>query len=96
MTNFTKKELNRIKTAAFEEFKKSYSDEEFRKMFAGKNIVTAWKISEGEKVKLTITQYDTQINTNTLEEMGFSERATIEKLFLADRQTKCIEFVGRV
>jgi len=96
VTNFSKKEFNRIKTTAFEEFKKSYSDEEFRKMFTGKNIVTAWKISEGEKVKLAITQYDTQMNTKTLEEMGFSERATIEKLFLADRQTKCIEFVGRV
>lgn len=48
-------------------------------------------------VRMTIiTQYDTQINTNTLQQDGFTEAATAEKLFYADRQTKTLEFVGRM
>lgn len=46
--------------------------------------------------KIVITQYDTQINTNTLQQDGFTEAATAEKLFYADRQTKTLEFVGRM
>ena len=93
----TKKELNKIKAAAFEEFKKGFSDEEFRNLFAGgKNIVTAWRITEETKNKIVITQYDTQINKRTLEQDGFTEAATVEKMFYADRQTKTLEFVGRV
>lgn len=49
MTNFTKKELNKIKTAAFEEFKKSYSEEEFRKMFAGKTLLQLGKFLKVKK-----------------------------------------------
>ena len=45
---------------------------------------------------VVITQYDTQINTNTLQQDGFTEVATAEKLFYADRQTKTLEFVGRM
>lgn len=66
-------------------------------LFAGgKNVVTAWRITEGTKSKIVITQYDTQINTNTLQQDGFTEAATAEKLFYADRQTKTLEFVGRM
>lgn len=71
----TKKELNKIKAAAFEEFKKGFSDEEFRNLFAGgKNIVTAWRITEETKNKIVITQYDTQINKRTLEQGRASQK----------------------
>lgn len=96
MEDFTKKGLNRIKAAAFEEFKKNYSDEEFKRIFYGKDIITAWRITEGTQIKMTLTQYDTQINGNTLGEMGFTGDAKVEKIFCANRQTKTIEFVGRV
>lgn len=83
--------------AAFTEFKQGFSEEEFRNLFAGgKNVVTAWRITEGTKSKIVITQYDTQINTNTLQQDGFTEAAIAEKLFYADRQTKTLEFVGRM
>ena len=58
--------------------------------------MTAWRITEGTKSKIVITQYDTQINTNTLQQDGFTEAATAEKLFYADRQTKTLEFVRRM
>ncbi len=97
MAEMTKKALNKIKAAAFTEFKQGFSEEEFRNLFAGgQNVVTAWRITEGTKSKIVITQYDTQINTNTLQQDGFTEAATAEKLFYADRQTKTLEFVGRM
>ncbi len=97
MAEMTKKALNKIKAAAFTEFKQGFSEEEFRNLFTGgKNVVTAWRITEGTKSKIVITQYDTQINTNTLQQDGFTEAATAEKLFYADRQTKTLEFVGRM
>ena len=97
MAEMTKKALNKIKAAAFTEFKQGFSEEELRNLFAGgKNVVTAWRITEGTKNKIVITQYDTQINTNTLQQDGFTEAATAEKLFYADRQTKTLEFVGRM
>lgn len=90
MADFTKKQLNRIKAAAFEEFKNQYTKEEFERMFLRKNIVTAWRITEGTESRLLITQYDTQVNTNTLKELGFTKNAKAEKLFTADRQTKTL------
>ena len=90
-----KKELNQIKAAAFETFKSNYTPEEFRELFAGKNIISVWRVTEGIENKIIITQYDTQMNNNTLKNNGFTEEATAEKLFLADRCTKTVEFVGR-
>lgn len=90
MADFTKKQLNRIKAAAFEEFKSQYAKEEFECMFAGKNIVTAWRITEETESRLLITQYDAQVNMNTLRELGFTESAKIERLFFADRQTRTL------
>lgn len=64
-------------------------------MAAGAEVLgEEWK--PGTKSKIVITQYDTQINTNTLQQDGFTEAATAEKLFYADRQTKTLEFVGRM
>lgn len=41
MAEMTKKALNKIKAAAFTEFKQGFSEEEFRNLFAGgKNVVT--------------------------------------------------------
>ena len=60
------------------------------------NSIRRKSITEGTKSKIVITQYDTQINTNTLQQDGFTEAATAEKLFYADRQTKTLEFVGRM
>lgn len=69
---------------------------QYNSIAGGKNVVTAWRITEGTKSKIVITQHDTQINTNTLQQDGFTEAATAEKLFYADRQTKTLEFVGRM
>lgn len=53
MAEMTKKALNKIKAAAFTEFKQGFSEEEFRNLFAGgKNVVTAWRITEGTKARL--------------------------------------------
>jgi hypothetical protein len=90
----TKKELNKIKAAAFEEFKSHYTDEEFCMLFAGVDVVTVWKVKEGERAAIWVTQYDTQVNKSTLADRGFSEFATVNRLFLANRKTKCIKFIG--
>ena len=70
MAEMTKKALNKIKAAAFTEFKQGFSEEEFRNLFAGgKNVVTAWRITEGTKSKIVITQYDTQPAVDTVAEL---------------------------
>lgn len=97
MVTMTKKALNKIKATAFEEFRRGFSEEEFRSLFAGGKItVTAWRIAEGQQSKIIITQYDTQVNESTLQQNGFTTAAAAEKLFVANRQTKTLEFVGRV
>lgn len=54
MAEMTKEALNKIKAAAFTEFKQGFSEEEFRNLFAGgKNVVTAWRITEGTECKKT-------------------------------------------
>ena len=87
--------LNRMKSAAYQQFKSEYTEKQFNELFAGgKTIICVWRISEGTQNKLFVTQYDTQINYNTLKEEGFTENAKPEKLFYVDRQTKSVEFVG--
>lgn len=95
MSNLTKKQLNKIKAVAFEEFKNQYTGEEFKSIFSDVDIVSGWRIEEGTRSKLFLTQHDTQVNKNTLSEMGFTENAKVEKLFFANRKTKTLEFVGR-
>lgn len=91
----TKKQLNRIKTVAYEEFISQYTPEQLAtQIFNDTNIVSVWKLTEGTQNKIIITQHDTQINTSTLRQEGFTENATVKKLFMADRQTKSVEFVG--
>lgn len=92
-----KKALNKIKAAAFKEFKAEYTEEEFKALFeSGKSILTAWRITEGTHTEIILTQHDTQINWNTLKNNGFTAEAEVEKIFYVDRQTKTLEFVGRV
>ena len=97
MVTMTKKALNKIKATAFDEFRQGFSEEEFRSLFAGGKItVTAWRIIEGQQSKIVITQYDTQVNESTLQQNGFTTAAAAEKLFVANKRTKTLEFLGRV
>jgi hypothetical protein len=94
--NITKKELNKIKSAAFESFKSQYTKDEWEALFANRNVVIVWKISEGSKVEYWITHYPTQINKSTLTDSGFSEAAKQKCLFYVNRQTKCIYFANEI
>lgn len=94
MVEFTKKSMNKIKSAAFQEFKRMYTPDEFRDIFCGADIVSVWRITEGTQSKMLITQHDTQVNGNVLVDMGFSENAEVERLFSANRKTSTVEFVG--
>lgn len=39
MVEFTKKSMNKIKSAVFQEFKRMYTPDEFRDIFCGADIV---------------------------------------------------------
>lgn len=92
----TKKELNKIKSVAFEEFKSNFTPEEFKNLFSyGNDSISVWRVSENRNVKLLITSRRSQMNDNLLLENGFSDLASVEELFSVNRCTKSIEFVGR-
>ena len=79
MAEMTKKVLNKIKAAAFTEFKQGFSEEEFRNLFAGgKNVVTAWRITEGTKSKIVIHSMTRRL-TRTLYSRTASQKQQQQK-----------------
>lgn len=86
----TKKTLNAMKRAAFEEFRKSYTDEQWSEMFGSESIIFVYEFSEGTRTERVEVQRTSQINYNTLEELGFSRNAEVRFLFTVNRQTKTV------
>ncbi len=85
----TVKNLNKIRRAAFDEFKSHYSVEEWDELFLGcVATIHCYEISDlAHNTERWLVQYKTQINTSNLKEAGFSENAVVKKLFTVNRQT---------
>lgn len=89
----TKREINEIKSAAYEIWAKSEKAQQLLKTCSCNSFIT-YEISEIGKTTeiITVTQR-TQVNSWLLKEKGFSENATVKQLFIANRQTKCLEYI---
>lgn len=85
---YDKKELNKIRSAAFEAFVETESGKEF--MRAHEIQCKCWRIAGGEKRTLFITYHDTQLNKESLKAHGYSTEAAVSLLFVADKQTKAL------
>lgn len=88
----TKKELNKIRSAAFEAFVETESGKKF--LLAPEIQCKCWRIAEGEKRTLFITYHDTQLNKESLKAHGYSTDAVVSLLFVADKQTKTLTPTG--
>ena len=81
----TKKELNEIKSAAFEKFAEQHDD-----FCPGNTMVYCYRVQEGREVKLLLLTAKTQMNSNTLAENGFTDDAVARLLFTVNRKTKTL------
>ncbi len=84
----TKKELNKIQTAAYAAFLETDSGKEF--LATPAICCKCWGVEEGEKKTLLITYHDTQLNNETLKAIGHSPEASAQLLFSANKQTKTL------
>ena len=91
----TKKQINSIKTAAFEQFKNLFTPEKFNKLYCGGVVsVSVWKVEDEKQKKYLITQYDSQINDSSMACEGFGFNYKAVKLFSANRKTKTLNFIN--
>lgn len=83
----TVKELNAIRSAAFEAFKSQHKDD-WNTLFNGNGVCYVVDVTEGSKREIWTVQHLTQINKQTLTEHGFTENAKSDVLYRVNRQTK--------
>lgn len=81
----TKKELNEIKSAAFEKFAEQHDD-----FCPGSTVVYCYRVQEGREVKLLLLTAKSQMHHNLLIENGFTDAAEVRLLFTVNRKTKTL------
>lgn len=86
----TKKELNAIKTAAYEAWAQG---DDAKKLLSTTNytMFPVYEISEESKVERVTLALDSQMNYQLLENHGFTKEARVTLLFTANRNTKTLE-----
>lgn len=88
----TKKELSAIRHAAYLTWCETEDAKELLK--TSYEHFRCWRIIEGEKRTLFHTVFNTQVNKETIRNMGFSDNAAISLLFEVDRKTKTLTPAG--
>lgn len=83
-----KKELFNIQSLAYDNFMETKTDEEKQDLFLTGDTATFYKVSDSKKTEIHNFDYETQINSNALNNLGFEEDANINKLFEVNRKTK--------
>lgn len=88
----TKKEINKLQAAAFEQFKANHGVE----VFGNDTEIYAYEISEGTKKTVEILHNGFCFTSNFYKELGFSPKAKTVLLFSVNRQTKQLVWQNRV
>ena len=89
----TKKEINKLQAAAFEQFKAAYGLEVFR----NDTEIYAYEISEGTKKKtVELLHGGFCFTSNFYKDLGFSPKAKTVLLFSVNRQTKQLVWRNKV
>lgn len=88
----TKKELNAIRHHAFLMW--AETPDGIAALQTPHEYFSGWRLAEGDRVKLLLTEFDTQINKETLKSLGFSADASAKKLFVINRKAKTLTPIG--
>lgn len=83
-----KKELNAIRHAAYLEW--AETTDGIAALKTSYEYFSGWIIIEGDKCALLLTEFDTQINSETIKALGFSAAASARKLFVVNRKAKTL------
>lgn len=89
----TKKEINKLQAAAFEQFKANHGIE----IFGNNNEISAFEISEGNKKTVELLHPGFAFTDNFYAELGFNpNKAKTVLLFTVNRQTKQLVWRNRL
>lgn len=89
----TKKEINKLQAAAFEQFKANHGIE----IFGNDNEISAFEISEGNKKTVELLHPGFAFTDNFYAELGFNpNKAKTVLLFTVNRQTKQLVWRNRL